>query len=404
MQIYLANQEAFYSVGDLSQNSTLKQIPLQAIIDVDLSFESNRFTLKNSGAMWLLISLSNPNYKNFTIGLVINNKIVKLIYSSLLGDSPSLSISWFSSVVEGDVIFLESNHFSKMTQVKVQFLGIHLDDTTMSPFVALASDISYLKADPYETLTQSTSSVTLISNWNITRSKKLMIPFNGIYFFHTSFYAEKSLCFGLLPLLNLTICTVVLIAKVNRSGNEQEIYKLHKVAYHIGVNSTVKNVSGLLSNTIMYRFSVGDEIYFSWSSGTLSYQIVLYEPLHKNKIAFALYEEKTDIPGLIHFSAVRVNEGNVWDSTNSLVKIPVNGLYFLALSVLLDCAEDYNVTVLLNNRQPIINIDSIVSKIRIAQVLSQAKLAKLQLKDFLRVSTKTKCLNTHFSGFLLYLF
>ena len=401
MQIYLANQEAFYSVGDLSQNNTLEHIPLKAIINDGLSFESNRFTLKNSGAMWLFISFSNSNHQNFTIEVMINNESVKIISSSLLKDSISLSVSWFSSVVEGDVIFLKSNHFSKMTQAKVQFLGIHFDDTTMSPFVALAEDISSLQTNLYENLTQSASSVTLISNWNTTRGKKLTIPFNGIYFFHTSFYAEKSLCVRLLPLLNLTICTVALIPKVKSGGNERELYRLYKV--DTGVNSAEKNVLGLLSNTVMYRFSAGDEIYFPLSSGTLSYQIVLYEPLHKNKIAFALYDKATDMPGHIHFSAVRVNEGKVWDSTNSLAKIPVNGLYFLSLSVLLNSVEDYNVTVLLNNKQSIIEIERVASQKHL-QVLSQAKLAKLQLADFLYVSTKTKCLETHFSGFLLYLF
>ena len=389
----------------MSLNNTLAQIPLKAIINAGLSFESNCFTLKKRGAVWLFISLRSPNLKNFTIELIVKKQIVKKISSSLLGYSNSLSVSWFGSVAEGDVIFLKSKFFSKMTHANVKFLGIHLDDNTMSPFVALALEESYLHMDPKGNHQRSPPSVILISNWNST-NQKCMIPYNGIYFVHASVHAESCI-YVLSPVLSKQVCIVSLNLRVNSSGKDLELNSLYKV--YIGENSTER--SSVLSSTIMYRFSAGDELIFSLFSGeeqsTLSYQIVLYEPLHRNKLAFSLYEKETNLSGKIRFSTVYVNDGLVWDNANSQVKIPVNGLYFVTLSAELNCTEDYSVTVLRNNKQPIIEIDKVASDLPMPdllfQVLSQAMLVVLQFEDTLHVKTRTKCDEALFSGCLLYL-
>ena len=409
LKIYLANQEAFYAVGDFSSNNTLTEIPLKAIINVGLSFESNQFTLKTSGAIWLFISLSNPNHQNFTIELMINKRSMKIISSSFLGYSNSLSVSWFSSVTKSDAIFLKSTFFSNITQAKVQFLGIHLDGTTMSPFVALAGETSfwyYKAAGPKEKFRRTSPSVILISRWNFT-NHKVTIPLNGIYFVHTAAHAE-SCTFVFSPQINQTMCVVAFNLLVRSAGKQLDLLRLGKA--YIGENSAEKN--SVLSCSAMYRFSAGDEVIINLLSGeeqsTVAYHFVLYEPLHKNKIAFALYEKETNLPGKIRFSKVHVNEGEVWDSANYQVKIFVNGLYFVTLNAELNFTENYSVAVIRNNWQPIIEIDRIASEMPMPellfQALSQAKLAELQLGDSLHVKTKTKCDETFFTGFLLYLF
>ena len=393
--IDIKSQEAFYFVGQAS----LKSDKLHAVINAGSSIKNNTFTVQKNGAIWLFVSLSTFSHTIFTVNVMIRNHVIQPISSSSLGYSKSLSANWFGLVNKEDTIFLQSDiSIMSNLQSEVLFLGIHLDGTTMSPFVALvvegSTDCHSTKLVNYNTIIRS--------NWNDTiHYYKITIPVSGIYFISIYFQAE-----GCNNTTLSEICVIAFGMIIKKAGEWRRCLQIWKAI----TGDKFDEESTIISTSYMYRFNVQDEIILQFHClnllNSFTYHFVLYEPLHQMKVAWALNDESKNY-GKLQFPEVNINEGNLWDVFNYQLKIPVNGLYFIALHTKIDGSVENFLKVVCNSKQSIITIrvkaNNEIKPNYFITTISQSALANLKQGDTLHVEAWKSALAILFSGFLLYL-
>ena len=328
---------------------------------------------------------------------MVNKQAVRVVSSYSLGYSRSLSVNWFGSVNNEDVVSLESNiSTTSNMQSRVIFAGIHLDVTTMSPFVALAFEGSYdCQLDAIKNGIH-----ILANNWNDTiYYYKVAIPISGVYFISLSYQVEGC--------NNTAFSGICMIAfGMFLKGVEKHFIQIWKAI----AGEKFSEKSTIISTSYMYHFKTHDEILLHFYSTNLpnlfSYHFVLYEPLHQMKAAWAL-NEVSEKYGKMLFPEVNINEGNLWDVVNYQIKIPVNGLYFITLHSRIDGAVENLLKVVCNSKQSIITIrvkaNNKFKPNHFITTISQTALAELKQGDTLHVEAWKTVLSVFFSGFLLYL-
>ena len=377
-----------------------------------LSFKSDCLTSKTDGAIWFFISMNIPSNKTFTIDLIINSATLQIVSSSLLGYSTSWSLNWIEPVKTCDVICGFSNLIglsASKLEDKIEILGIRLDDNTMSPYVALAVKTKFCFYEPHN-ISMYATVVIIQSEWDVTTDySKILIPLNGTYFFSLIFHTNGFVCVYFDKTVEKKQCYVSI--DIYHKRKEQIFEKIiygFKTSFLEG--NLIKNAS-LLSISFMYRFQQEDELLFIFESpgceNFFAYQLVLYEPLHKEKLAWTLSEYNFKAPGKICFPSASVNEGNAWDIVSCSIKISTNGLYFVALELMAASTVGKNVIVFLNNKQSIIEISTIARNEPMPEnfvnTYNRASLLKFQINDTLHVETWIAVHETIFTGFLLYL-
>ena len=401
-------QEAIYAISELSIEDYLSQNSLKPIINVGASFESNCFTLKTCGTIWIFMSLSASSNTSFAIDLFINGVTTHFVSSLFSGCNWSLSAGRFGSIKKGDAICLKPNFtISSKLKVKLMFLAIHLDDTTMAPYTALAVNMRVCYYDYYN-ITIDSADMVIENEWNDTLDySKVLIPLSGIYFVAITFQADSYSCNYLNKAWQQRMCEVSISVFLRSAEQPYEIHTARK--YFLEGNFAAK--VSYLSSSFMYQFEVGNELSFSFKSAGcqnfFAYNFVLYEPLHKTKVAWTLKEPTSKASGKICFSKASVNVGNAWDIHSCYINISISGLYFVALKSLVTSTVANNLTVFRNKKQSIIEVVTLEGNISSSPLFfdshSQASLASFQPNDILHVETFLVVWETTFTGFLLYL-
>lgn len=244
---------------------------------------------------------------------------------------------------EGQVIYMSSGYtLYSDTMLQTSWSGFNLNDV-MSTVVLFraARNSSYFTGKgkiPLESLL-----INVGQSWDAC-SKQFVTPQSGIYFFQFSSASVPGYVHGVDLLVN----------------GVQKARTAITAGYYDGIDVSSQTTILYLNaydNISLYLGSY-DPVYSDENYQT-SLIGFLYEPKNGQKVAWTLtLPDSTYLygPTIVNYTVILLNEGNIWNSSLALLKVPISGLYYLSLSGLSRPIEyPFNMVISVNGK-PLMNV------------------------------------------------
>ena len=353
---YFSFIAVFSAACDLSINPQT-QLPFDAIlIDTAEGFDATRtfYTVKSTGFYFMHVSAGVPAYQRLNFAIQNSSTSPNLILTHTIFDGELVtSRDDIQFISEGQRLYISTNYPLYSDGMKqTSWSGFRLDDL-MDPLVLFRSarTSSFLYTNSLVQLDKLL--INFGDGWD-TCNSVFIAPKSGIYYFSWSSASQPN-----------TVHEVLLQINGNTYGSSYGRSMIYG-GYYDGIDTSSQSVLVKLNTGDVAKLFNSYGPIYSDSNYQLSFTGFLYEPVHSQKIAWTLTYPAgiaTHIYGYakLDFPTVFLNEGSAWNSSLSILRIPVSGTYFLKIAGVANPPSPhayntkFNIIVSLNGR-PLMNV------------------------------------------------
>lgn len=382
---FICNVSVFSAARYLHLYDGRDQVPFDLVlVDTVGGFNSAKtiYTVQTAGFYFIHMSAGVPASTplNYALHNASSTPNLILTHTTFNGELVT-SRDDVQYINEGKELYISTEYplFSD-SLLQTSWSGFRLNDI-MNPLIVFRA----ARTSPYYAINSDVLLDKLIINvgqgWDSCNSQ-FVAPQRGIYYFSWS---------------AATVPNNIFVLWLDYNNKSSSIELILAAGYYNGSDTS--------SHSVLLQLETGDivKLYLSYTTTGLhsseNYQIsfigFLYEPSHGNKVAWSLgfpsmpgnYSNFFG-PADVTFTHVFVNEGKAWNTTTSVLKIPLDGIYFLKISgVPYPYTYKFNMIMLLNG-QPLFNVMEKFDDVRtnFYNLRSRGFVKRLQAHDELKVS------------------
>ena len=365
-------------------------------------FSSDKFSPKRSGLFWFFFNIFTHDVTNVSVTLVSNKSSLYLRSFSTIIPDQIITVTDLLYLEMNEIVFIQSNNTLSVCHFhEASFIGFRVGSNISEfQFAALKVEMQYFNGTFFNVVER------INVNWmHISAYNEINVPLKGVYIIAlTAFVTGCAVDVNISSFTDITmhLNSITVTTQENENFMMPIVYTMTYIAQETYTLSGIIALDLHPNNKVMFNC-------FLPSINRITYQFVLYNPSQQLKVAWTVFVKGEPPSATIH-----VNEGDVWNEKNQLIRIRQQGTYFISLLALTISFNEFLPYVILNRNRIILKAYTYTARLGVedldfdrenkfyTKTACVSALVILRQEDELKTKNDRSPTNAIFTGLLLH--